>query len=1127
MKKFLLLLSGLFLAGGAHILTVNAAPTSTIVQNLRITSLLNAPCLITDGTGLVGSSTSCGSGGSSSSTTVFGSNGVNVSALVNGKQTSTLDTSYAASWSALETFLKGITINGTTTLASTTNVMLWTNGSGVVLGVTIGNGLLFNTTTGALSFVNPGFASSSITISGGGIISGGGDLTANRILSLTTSTLYGLFSGTSPISFNTSTGAISFVNPGYVTSAITSINGDTTAAQKITGSNGITTSTIAGITTIGISTSTWGLGTLSQVNSPVPIANGGTATSATPGTNNLMYFDGTFIRGTSTVFYPNSNPSGFITTAITSINTATSSSQTIVGGTAINVATVNGVGNSTTTVTNTGVTSLSNNSASGGVDFSASTGANITGVLHSLNISQFVNNSGFGSGTVTTSSAVSVNNFPFWATTAGALSGTSTLTNAGGNINASGTISSNGTLVVLQTRNINTTAPLGGGGALSGDLTITCTTCITTASGYSTSTGANPTALVGIAAVNGSNNTFIRSDGAPRLDTTAAFAFTGLASGTVNGLWAVNTLNVSSTAIFLNSITQSGGANQFSSTTFLGNVTGTAANFSGTVTIASNSLVDASGNKYSTSTGAATSINGTASQTFLIQGDGISVTSTVNGSTTIFSTIGADGDANYYFTASSSDISNNLVASDTPYTTLSSTTVASLSNGTTSIQKWATATNVPSLPFIPPGLFDVHIDGAQIAGTKPTFLYATVSDLSSTGVVQGIILTTENGPTLTGATGDYDLLGSLSSPYSMASTTDRIGVNIIASVSGALLAPTVQIYYGGASADSRLELPASTADVTNFIPYVGAVKNVNLGSNGLTVGGATIFTNTLTQSGGVTSLASTTITGQATTTNLSITAVTSTPLGTDSSGNVVSMFPLSSPSQPYLPNGKFVSAVQTLQAGLTNLYTAGATETDLIPAIRFGNYSTSSASVQVGVTISGTFYPIQSTQSLTASIFTNLSQSFVLLPNESLTVSSSVSSAKIGVFPQIIAASSSAKISAVHFTNFAATTTLFTVPSNKTVEVISGNTYTVTTNPSLALYSVTSGSGSTSLFCVPSGQATSTGNQTVNALAVFAATVQASSINLCTTMSSGDYIDIEGQTTAGAGSLAWFNYISS
>jgi hypothetical protein len=46
------------------------------------------------------------------------------------------------------------------------------------------------------------------------------------------------------------------------------------------------------------------------------------------------------------------------------------------------------------------------------------------------------------------------------------------------NINSGGVATLTGSGIVLSTRNINTSAPLGGGGALSADLTLTCTPCI-------------------------------------------------------------------------------------------------------------------------------------------------------------------------------------------------------------------------------------------------------------------------------------------------------------------------------------------------------------------------------------------------------------------------------------------------------------------------------------------------------------------------------------------------------------------------------------------------------------------------------------------------------------------------
>lgn len=64
--------SFLFIAGSAA-----AAPTSTYVQNLVITGVANAPCLTTGANGLV-ASTTCGSGGSS--TLIYASSGIGVSA---------------------------------------------------------------------------------------------------------------------------------------------------------------------------------------------------------------------------------------------------------------------------------------------------------------------------------------------------------------------------------------------------------------------------------------------------------------------------------------------------------------------------------------------------------------------------------------------------------------------------------------------------------------------------------------------------------------------------------------------------------------------------------------------------------------------------------------------------------------------------------------------------------------------------------------------------------------------------------------------------------------------------------------------------------------------------------------
>jgi len=71
MRKYIFSL--LFALIAFHAVSVSAAPTSTIVQNLIISAVKNAPCLSTTGTGLV-ATTSCGTG-SGATTTINGVSG--------------------------------------------------------------------------------------------------------------------------------------------------------------------------------------------------------------------------------------------------------------------------------------------------------------------------------------------------------------------------------------------------------------------------------------------------------------------------------------------------------------------------------------------------------------------------------------------------------------------------------------------------------------------------------------------------------------------------------------------------------------------------------------------------------------------------------------------------------------------------------------------------------------------------------------------------------------------------------------------------------------------------------------------------------------------------------------------
>jgi len=189
----------------------------------------------------------------------------------------------------------------------------------------------------------------------------------------------------------------------------------------------------------------------------------------------------------------------------------------------------------------TGITSLNNQT---GPAVTIAAGSNVT-VTNTTNTITIASTGGGGSGSVSTSSAITAGYFPYWFNTTGGLTGTSTVFFSSDKVGIGTTVPSStlhvvGTFQVsasttlnaltastvpyldaskiLQssavtptelgylsgvtsaiqtqlgtkvptTRAVNTTSPLGGGGALSGDLTLTCSTCALTGTTISAGTG--------------------------------------------------------------------------------------------------------------------------------------------------------------------------------------------------------------------------------------------------------------------------------------------------------------------------------------------------------------------------------------------------------------------------------------------------------------------------------------------------------------------------------------------------------------------------------------------------------------------------------------------------------------
>ena len=261
MKKFLSIFAVVgALVMGSMALVANATPTSTIVQNLVITGVKSAPCLGTDGNGLVGS-TLCGSGGGSTTTfnniatsTLLVKAGAGVGVVSSTDGTGQAIITISATGGASSTIVTGVSpivvnqvgINATTSCptcivaavqtlfglsTSSISISTGTQASTFTVTSTGGNTIKIIIPSNVGFFTNDsGYLTGNQTITLTGAVTGSGATSITT--TYTTSTLYSLFSGSGPIVFNTSTGGISFVNPGYLTAAITSINGSAAASHN-------------------------------------------------------------------------------------------------------------------------------------------------------------------------------------------------------------------------------------------------------------------------------------------------------------------------------------------------------------------------------------------------------------------------------------------------------------------------------------------------------------------------------------------------------------------------------------------------------------------------------------------------------------------------------------------------------------------------------------------------------------------------------------------------------------------------------------------------------------------------------------------------------------------------------
>ncbi len=222
--------------------------------------------------------------------------------------------------------------------------------------------------------------------------------------------------------------------------------------------------------------------------------------------------------------------------------------------------------------------------------------------------------------------------------------------------------------------------------------------------------------------------------------------------------------------------------------------------------------------------------NITTTQKFLSQtGDG-SISAAPS-----WQTIPSAGLATYFLYNTASDISTYFQQKFSASTGgVQTQTFIALSSGTTTLSNFATNSGFPDITFLPPGVTTFYITARKSTGTKTVQLFGELYQRTSGGT-ETLLSTTALTIPLSGVDAAYIFQGAIPTGIIFLAT-DRIVSRFRAVVSGGGSAPTVVLSMED-NTSARTEIPASSVDVTNFVPYTGALFDVDLNSKNLTTTG--------------------------------------------------------------------------------------------------------------------------------------------------------------------------------------------------------------------------------------------------------------------------------------------------
>ena len=185
--------------------------------------------------------------------------------------------------------------------------------------------------------------------------------------------------------------------------------------------------------------------------------------------------------------------------------------------------------------------------------------------------------------------------------------------------------------------------------------------------------------------------------------------------------------------------------------------------------------------------------------------------------------------AYYYLINDASDVGGYLIQQPELSTRTTGNTVSN--SGVVDgdlLASFATPIGDPNLTEIPEGFINLHIHAVKTAGgiNRDTTLYFEVYS-RTTGGTETLIGTSANSGVV------QDIEGEISTDLPISGATlnisDRIITKIYATVVGTGAAPTIDLILEDGTA-SRITLPNEVFNATNYVPYTGATKDLDLGS---------------------------------------------------------------------------------------------------------------------------------------------------------------------------------------------------------------------------------------------------------------------------------------------------------